>query len=121
MRPLLLTAAVALLSACGTSPMDFCHRTQDIVCDQLFTCSTEQERAAPGWSDTFGTTAGECKTKQKARLCPPDTDDRVCGFQPKLFNAAEGNACLDDLQKATCDQAATAYTDSTHCGKVCGG
>jgi len=118
---LLLLSAAALATACGTSPLDFCHRTQDVVCDQLFKCTTEQQRSVAGWADTFGTSPADCAAKQKAKLCPDNTNEIVCSHQPSQFNAAKANACLDDVQRASCDASNTAYQDSANCSAICSG
>ena len=119
MRTLLLLSAVVVLSACGTSPMDFCRRNVDVTCEVLYRCSTEAERAVAAWQTTFGTDQANCVELQRAKMCPDNTNDIVCGRHPEWFDGAAGNACLDDIQRATCAGVNTAFQDSANCARVC--
>lgn len=101
--------ALGLVACGGLSEDDFAEQLGDLVCDKTFECAGETTLGFLPWAS-----AEECKNAEATGTTPP-TGTTGTGTDCE-FDSDKGQACLDDLEAATCDGG---FTLPASCADVC--
>lgn len=95
-----------------TNVSAFCRATAQTGCSTMYACLTESERLAKKLPPTIP----ECERslESKCEDIVDACDDGVYAYSPRV--AAD---CLDEMQVATCSDAAEPWLDAPSCRSVC--
>lgn len=115
-------ALVLLTAACGgdsslgqsvdpSSPADFCRAAAAEQCARMYGCLSPDEKQAIGLPET----EDEC-VRQAESACEDGAAD--CG-SAYSFAPAAATACLDQMEQATCNDAAEPWLDAPACANLC--
>jgi hypothetical protein len=93
-------------------PMAFCRAVADMGCQAMYDCLTPDERAAKN----LPATVGECERKLESGC-----EDAVesCNDGSHGYASAAADACLREMDAATCNDAAEPWLDAPSCTTIC--
>ena len=116
-----LLVSSLLLAACGneplsqtvdvTSPSEFCRAAAGEQCAKMYSCLTDSEKRALDLPDT----EDEC-ARDFESWCEDGPADCSTGFG---FSGGAAAMCLDDMDRAVCNDAAEPWLDATTCENLC--
>lgn len=121
-KKLSMSVFVVIAGACGsneplsqtvdtTSPSEFCRAAASEQCATMYSCLTDAEKRAIDLPDS----EDECERMFES-ACEDGAADCGSAFS---FAPASAAACLDEMERAVCNDAAEPWLDAVACENLC--
>ena len=109
-------------TACGggPSPREICEHGVAVICERIYTCYTDAERAAANYPVTEAGCVTVLETEQYG--CANKTPVNVCDAN-EMWHSEEAERCIDQVANLECSQVRSSNFNVEHeapaCERVC--